>query len=206
MKHLLFATLIAAVILVAASCAGDDVFDGSWTNKNQAKTPKGATVYGPEPATPEKLRAIDAGLDRAFDIASRVYNYKGFQRHQDYTITLLKASDRCQDPGFIQRADGSPYDGTPWDKDPAPGKVLICAAGETVRYGADETSPGAPGMLLVDDLGTLELVTRYEAEHNILLEVDRPKYAATQYHITGGHPILPDLTERARPRISEVVQ
>jgi hypothetical protein len=93
--------------------------------------------------------------------------------------------------------DGYDNDPNGWDKDPRPGHTMICVAGFMTRVGAkpDGFDLGGDGMAIVDgDTQTMLNVVRYEGEHNLLLEVDKAKFAATQYHTgsNGGHPILPD--------------
>ena len=131
------------------------------------------------------------------NIAERVYGYTGFQRHAAYEIFIFPRSNKCINPAFLVDGVGSPYDQSEWDKNPEVGKVELCVAGMTIRGGRPgEGTVGRPGMVITDDIGSMVNVVRYEAEHNILMEVDVLKYLETRYHGEGtGHPILPDTNE-----------
>jgi hypothetical protein len=63
-----------------------------------------------------------------------------------------------------------------------------------MALGAGHGDVNALGMAVVDDVTQLPTIVRYEGEHNLLYEVDRDRFAATQYHYgaNGGHPILGD--------------
>jgi hypothetical protein len=197
-KLLIVTCLLLSVLL--AGCSSDKVFRGSVRFDNQATSPKGVRVYGDRKASAEKLRAIDAGLDTAFDIAAGAYGYTGFSTHADYSVILRPRSSLCNDPGFLVDGTGSPYDGSKWDKDPDEGEILLCAAGLQFRRGAviPGSSIGGPAMLIVDDLEVMHNAAWFEAEHNLLLEVDPEKFNRTQYHTDGGHPINPDTRAGAK--------
>jgi hypothetical protein len=162
-------------------------YRGKLPEKYQATTPKGVKVASSTKITAEHLRKIDAGLDLAFQVAETLERYTGFQRHTGYKVWLFPRSGKCEQAGIYQdTSHGGDWDQTEYDKNPEPGKVGICYAGKMVRQGGYGTgSIGLPGMVVVDDLATLETVVCYEAEHNILLECDMPRYERTMnvhYH------------------------
>jgi hypothetical protein len=206
--------LIAFLIVLAftglafkcSSGGPQPTFTGALSDKYQAKTAKGADVHSGKKIDPQALVAVDAGLDRLFEIAAAPpNNYSGFTLNDTYTIWLLTRAAACVNPGFTEIVyspawpDG--YDETytddpanHWDKDPRPGSTLLCVAGFMALKGGGNGVPGSPGMGVVDDLAQLPTIVRYEGEHNLLLQVDSERYAATQYHYgaNGGHPILGD--------------
>lgn len=188
-------------------------FNGSMSDKYVEKTAKGAEVHSAKKIPAEALTAVDAGLDRLFSIASTPpNNYRQcpgddpcFTTHATYTIWTLTRDPRCVNPGFTELVYSAPwpdgYDETytdssdnHWDKDPTAGRTLLCVAGFMALKGGGNGVPGSPGMGVVDDLAQLPTIVRYEGEHNLLFQVDRDRYAATQYHYgaNGGHPILGD--------------
>lgn len=175
----------------------DGVFRGMLPNTTQGKTPKGVTIKAYGKVDTRAYAQIDQGLDVAFDIAERVYGYTGFKRHASYTVYIFPRSQKCINPAFLVDGTGSPYDQSEWDKNPEPGKIELCAAGMMMRDGLPgDTDLGNPGMVITDDIGQMANAVRYEAEHNILIECDIPKFLATRYHTQGqGHPILPDSNE-----------
>lgn len=105
-----------------------------------------------------------------------------------YTLRIVPHDQACEDPiSFLLPpkavTPGTEYDGSDYDKDPLPGIVQICAAG---RY--FESS----GVIQVTEIGIRTSdVVRYEAEHQLLRQVDRDLYLKTLVHAAGaGHPIL----------------
>jgi hypothetical protein len=204
--------LLLAVLVVAGSAfkcskpAGGPTFTGAMSDKVQAVTPKGASVHSSKAIPAEALTAVDQGLDKLFFIAANPpNNYTGFNLHSAYKIWLLTRDPRCVNPGFTEIVYSDPwpngydetYSDSPanhWDKDPRPGSTLLCVAGFMARSGATADTFGSPGMGVVDDLAQLPTIVRFEGEHNVLLEVDLQRFAATQYHYgaNGGHPIMPD--------------
>lgn len=187
--------LICLLLLVTLGkdCEGD-IYRGKHSGKSQGNTPKGAIVSGAD-SVPDSMKVkMDEGLDNLFSIAEAPpYNYTGFNRHPAYRIWMYKRSDRCENPGFLVDADSSPgWDQTEWDKDPERGQVLLCAAGLMIRRGAGGTSVGLPGMLVVQDLGIMSNIVRFEGEHNVLLESDPVRYNET--FGVHAHPLLPDAT------------
>ncbi|QYO67503.1 hypothetical protein [Leptolyngbya sp. 7M] len=140
---------------------------------------------------PSLLAPIDAGLTKAFNIARAApNNYLNVQTHTQFTVGLWPRSGKCINPGFLIRADGSPWDGTEFDKDPKPNKVLLCIAGIAGQYGANSGGDptGTYGMLVVDDLSIMDTIIWFEAEHEILLGVDLNRWLATAG--VHSHPIM----------------
>lgn len=177
--------------------SSEGVYRGSFRTDNEAKTPKGVRVVSGQRIDASILPIIDAQLDDLFAIASAApYNYSGFSTHAAYMVAVFPRSNLCQEPAFLIDATGSPYEGSEWDKDPSPTRCLLCAAGLTFRNGASPNSVGSPGMVVTADGIKSTPIVRYEGEHNLLVEVDREKFNATQYHTgtNGGHPILPSPT------------
>jgi hypothetical protein len=202
-------TIIVLTLAVSAfkcSSPAGPSFTGALSDHIIRKTQKGASVHSAKAISDAQLSGVDQGLDKLFRIASNPpYNYKGFNLHPAYTVWLLSRDARCVNPGFteIVYSDPAPngYDETytdspanHWDKDPRTGSTLLCVAGFMARTGATADGVGSPGMGVVDDVEQLPTITRFEGEHNLLLEVDLDKFTATQYHYgaNGGHPILQD--------------
>lgn len=190
-------TTALIIILIGAAIVAIAVFLNSRRAKESNQpgdeetvilTPKGVEVISAYPIDTDLLIKIDADLDRLFDIARRK-GYSNFSTHQDYRIEIVETDPRCADGisfSIIKAVSpGTNYDGTDYDKDPRPGFIAICAAGEfdpktlTIRV----TLPG---------IATSDIV-RYEGEHRLLFEADRQLYEVTKYHGEGpGHPILGD--------------
>lgn len=166
----------------------DGIFRGKLFIDNQLTTPQGATVFSGSAINAELLPLIDAGINRLNQIASaEPNNYTNLAAPSAYKIYLFPRSPRCENAAFLVESQSSPeYDNGEWDKNPAPGKVALCAAGMVV--GTNDNS-----MLVVDDVGTMPTIVRFEGEHLALFHVDRPRYEATKFHTaTSYHPILGD--------------
>jgi hypothetical protein len=122
-----------------------------------------------------------------------------FSTYATYHIWLIPRSPQCENPGFTELVtsaawpDGYDNDPNGWDKDPTPGRTILCVAGMMEAGGGKMQGLAVPGMGVVDAIDTMPIV-RYEGEHNLLAQVDQVRYAATQYHFgtNGGHPILGD--------------
>lgn len=169
---------LATILALCVACGGGSMPGNSPT----VKTPKGVTVKGAAQA--DVYPIIDAQLDDLFAIAEK-QGYSGFSRHPAYTVEFLARDPRCTEAAFVVTAQTSSYDGSEYDMDPRPGYVGLCAAGRFLP----ET-----GVIQVTATGvrTSEIV-RYEGEHKLLHQVDRPRYTATMVHASGqGHPILGD--------------
>lgn len=191
MKKIIVTSLLIILISLGASCDDEDVYKGRLSEKYIEYSTKGVRVASRYKINNGLLPLIDQGLDDLFRIASNPPNsYEIPRTHSDYNVWLLPRSNKCISPGFLVDATGSPYEGSEYDKDPSPDRCLICAAGMTIFTGTIG-NPERPGMIIVDDPGTVRLVTRYEGEHSLLFYVDRPRYNATMYH-PPPHPILID--------------
>lgn len=167
------------------------------SSKVESRTAKGVTVFSYKEVSPQLKQRIDAGLDELFDIAenppysyaekwNRITGTYGFSRHGNYTAWILERSPKCENAAFLMTYQGSQYDQTEFDKDNRVGHVALCAAGAMRR----RNITGA-GIVITDDLSTAADVSRYEGEHNLLLEVDPVKFTETQYHQNSSHPIIP---------------
>lgn len=186
--------IVFAAVLIAAACpsSGDPEFTGRLSSKHSVKSPKGVTINSGLEIPSAIPPAADRGLDKVFSIAEAPpNNYHNFKRHSHYTIWLFPRNrEKCQQAAVYRFYDRTTvYDQGPFDKDPRPGKTGLCFAGFMLRQNIGPAGPlGDPGMLIVDDAQTVETVVWYEAEHNILLESDGPRYALTaDLH---DHPIL----------------
>ena len=198
MKTILISVLMF-LTLAAVGC-GDDkgVFHGEIYEKHRTITAKGVQVRSGQEIPTALLPEIDAGLDDLFRIAAGPPNgYAGFSTHANYTVWLMPRSPKCVNPSFLIDASHTVYEGSEWDKNPDPEICELCVAGMLILNGT------LPGMMVADDLGQMRTIVRYEGEHNLLLEVDRERFAATQYHIgpNSGHPILGEGESLVGPRI-----
>lgn len=167
-------------------------FTGRLPEDYRATSPKGVSVASARRITPAHLAAIDAGLDLAFQIAGSVERYSGFSGHNGYKVWLFPRSPKCTDAGIYQDVSGTGgWDQTEFDKNPEVGKIGICFAGKMIRHGlrpGANSTVGLPGMVVVDDLGLLETAVYNEAEHNILIECDGPRFERTSG--VHSHPIF----------------
>lgn len=191
MKRIL---LILTICSVLTACPDKTDYNGAWSRKNSSQSPQGVRLYSPVKITPQHGTAVDTGLSDVFRIAeAEPNNYRGFMTHGSYTVAFWPRSSKCDNPAiYRQYKSANQWDGTVFDKDPRPGKVGLCFAGVMFRLNVGQGNLiGAPGMLVVDDIPTIRTVTRYEAEHNILLECDRDRYNSTigADHV---HPIMGD--------------
>ncbi len=197
----LFSTFLLIALAAAAfkcggssdgsSSSGNAEWNGMLPGRFQAVTPMGVKVRSDRPINERLFSDIDAGLSDTFATASTPpEHYDGFQRHSAYTVGLFPRSSLCQQAGFTIRADGSEWDGTDYDKDPRPGRVLLCIAGIAGQYatGMSGTVGGSRGMLVVEDADIMRTIIRFEAEHEVLFEVDEARYDATSG--VHAHPLL----------------
>lgn len=198
-------------------------FTGKMECSKHVTSPKGVQICSGNSISNNVPAIVDQQLDDLFKIAgngqtnsSGTNNYHAcpnggfdgtrtcFSTHATYYVWLIPRAPACVNPGFTENADGSGYDETysddpanHWDKDPRPGHTLLCVAGFMAVGGGKglpaEQAIGLPGMAVVDAVDQMPIV-RYEGEHNLLVQVDPNRYAATQYHYgnNGGHPILGD--------------
>lgn len=192
--------LLTFIVIFFTSCGDgggnglpddDEIYRGRLYEQNKLTTPKGAIIAAKFRIDPSFGALVDAGLDDVYRIASAPPNNYDVSDmgHRTYKVWLYPRSSRCENPGFLVDATGSPYEGSEWDKDPSPTRCLLCAAGMTLMQGFP-TIWGS-GMLITDDAGIMRTIVRYEAEHSILFFKDPPRYNATMYHAQGqGHPIL----------------
>lgn len=167
----------------------------------RGNTPKGARVYSyMADVSAECRRLIDEGMQRTFDIA-RKYGYSEGMSHDQYLVSVWPRSNKCEQPGFLRESlkvlvvgqDAPPsYDQGPYDKDPRPGFIQLCVAGEFRMFN------NKLAISVVDDPAMTFNAARYEAEHAVLWMNDPQKYSDTADHSQGGgHPILTDNAEPA---------
>lgn len=171
----------------------DGVYRGKLYEDKKLTTPKGIQMVSKFAINPELAPLADLGIDDLLKVASAPPNNYDVSDmpHSRFKIWIFPRSSKCIEAAFLVVADGTPYDGTEYDKDPAPGKTLLCAAGMTVMQGlmADH-----PGMVVTDDKAMMRRIVRYEGEHSVLFYKDAQRYVDTQYHVGTdmGHPILGD--------------
>ncbi|MDL5055914.1 hypothetical protein [Geitlerinema calcuttense] len=182
-----FYTLFALVALIAitamlSACPfkknkGHSTFEGFYSQAKQAKTTGGTTVYSKTKIDESLLPLIYQGI-YALNITAGYENYTPLE-HRDFSVALFPRDSRCINPAFTVRADGSPWDGTEWDKDDRPGKVLLCAAG---------LHPGLNIMVVANDRSHMANIVQYEGEHITLLNRDLERWQATMG--VHAHPIF----------------
>jgi hypothetical protein len=166
-------------------------YRGSWSVKENVSTPLGARVGGENKPDPVLLPLVDEGLTELFRL-SRQYNYDYGLYHGFWQVWLFPTSPKCINPAYTMRADGSPWDGTDFDKDPLPGRVLLCVAGMVV---------GENQMLVANAASHMALIVRYEGEHLVLLHNDRPKYEATAG--VHAHPLITEIGGKKEAEASQ---
>lgn len=177
----LFIGIIGLLILLNAGCpfrsSGKSEYTGSYSTKHSARTNGGTQVYSKEKIDTSLLPLIYQGL---YTLAYTT-ELEGYQPMDmsEFIVALFATDKRCQNPGFVIRADGSPWDGTEYDKDPRPGKVLICAAG---------LHPGSNVMVVAAARSHMHIITQFEGEHIVLLNRDLERWQATMG--VHAHPIF----------------
>lgn len=177
------------LIFITACGGGDDQ-----TSVYSAMTPKGAVVTSASPIDADLLTEVDRQLDDLFRIAA-ANGYSTFTIHPTYRIRIEPRDFRCDEISFMITQNVTPgtnYDGSEYDHDPRPGIVAMCVAG---RFAESD------GLIRVTAEGIRTApVVRYEGEHKLLYQVDRPLYESTKIHGQGqGHPILGDQSKQLSP-------
>lgn len=117
---------------VAKSSYTDEfnAFRGKLPNNYTRTSPMGVLVKRETKITDAQLQEIDAGIAETLRRAKRDYPDANIPTHGDFgDVWLWPTSPKCQDPSIYQVFSGGIYDGTEWDKDPAPGKTGLCYAG-----------------------------------------------------------------------------
>lgn len=171
--------------------ADPSVFNRRVIFEDRGHTPAGRKVWAFHNPSESARQLADDGIRRTHEIARNVYGYSGFR--DNYSIGFFPRSNVCEQAAFLIEQDvepGTNYDGSIYDKDPRPGKLRLCVAGMFELVNLE------PVMFVVDDPAMTLNAAAYEAEHAVLLDADRDKFIETQYHQTGGHPILPDTRAR----------
>lgn len=201
--------LILAVILflaiVLASCGdGGNVFDGDegvqpgqYSTNYAIQSPQGVTIYSGRPINSQIPPLAEEGLKKVLRIASERYGYTQGLSIGAYQVALHPRSSKCINAGFLLIADGSPlypngWDNHPtYDKDPKAGRVRLCVAGMIPPVTIFEAVSSESYLLIVvDDVGIMPTITRFESEHWLTLLNDIEKYKQTAG--VHAHPILPD--------------
>ena len=152
----------------------------------------GVRVLSATPIDESLFASIDAGLSDVRERAAHPpNNYTNIPTHGQFSVGLWPRSNKCINPGFTTRLpDGNPWDGTEYDKDPEPGKVLLCVAGLAPAYGNSQGGipTGTYGVLVVNDAGIMRQITDFEAEHELLYALDINKWMATAG--VHAHPLI----------------
>lgn len=155
-------------------------------------SPQGVRVASYRGVGAEFLDAVDAALNELFlDAVSLGYSNR--VAHDQYLIYVkhdweLSPVDRV--PSFRVRADN--YDGTIYDVDPRSGIGYVYATEYVIR-GLNGIPTGE--YVITNDPDNLARNVRYGAEHIILYFNDPVRYAATETHTSGGHPLIPSAEE-----------
>jgi hypothetical protein len=160
---------------------------------NKVVTPAGATVFvkNGAVATRSLIEEIDKGLAR-LQVVGQFLEYTKKITPSEYWVELVARNPKCINPAYTLQYRGSAYDNSEYDKNPEPGVVELCIAGQYHGvYGMDPLT--APAWIsVVADLDTTATVTYYEGEHAAANFNDQALYDRTKYHGSGsGHPILP---------------
>lgn len=166
-------------------------------------TPKGVKVFSYGKVSAETMAEIDRGMEEKFKIAKEDYGYTEGLDYSKYYVSVWPKSQKCEGAGFLVEAKkvvvvgsegGSGYDQGESDKDPRPGFLSLCVAGEFRRFfdGNTEASPMHYALAVVDDPAMTATAVGYELEHALTFQNDMGLYEATRDHSKGGgHPILP---------------
>lgn len=177
---------LAYAILTLNGCGGDKPPPQSGFF---LRSDKGISIRSASPISPDIPTKCDAQIDRLLERAA-AHGLTDIRRHGALTIKLEPRSPLCYDPAFVVQAQCRAattgcYDGTVFDKDPRPGYVTLCAAGQ---YLEDED------LIKVTEDGIRVMpIVRYEGEHWLLRHSAPEWYRATRYHTPDNlHPLLGD--------------
>lgn len=200
MKRFILIALFALFALGFGKCdpkplpgAPDADWQGLLPTGVFATTDGGVKVESSSAIDPAILPELDAGLNDLFEIAKAPpYNYGGKftdDLHKWHVWLMPINHTKCIEDSFTIRVTSPLYpegwDQDPvFDKDPAPGKVLLCVGGFMARDPHNE-----PGMVIVASVKIGRNISRFEGEHNVLYDADRPKFDASSNN--HAHPLLP---------------
>jgi hypothetical protein len=123
-------------------------FTGAMHCNKQVSSQKGVTICSGDSIGANVPQIVDQQLDDLFRIAEAApNNYHAcpdgfwhqevpcFSTHGTYHVWLIPRSPQCENPGFTELVtsaawpDGYDNDPNGWDKDPTPGRTLLCVAG-----------------------------------------------------------------------------
>lgn len=169
-----------------------DHFNGFISKKKHEITPLGINVWSMKEIDKNLLPLVEEGAKDVTRIARDSYAYKNALDVSKFRVHLFRPNKLCENPGFTVRGDGSVYDGTQWDKDARPGKVLLCIAGINIDENNMEVAVSAHEKITRE-------ATRFEFEHAVIYHNDKLYWQDTIYHVTKGHPLLED-----KPKPGEV--
>ncbi|HNQ14063.1 MAG TPA: hypothetical protein PKM58_00780 [Pyrinomonadaceae bacterium] len=191
----------AIVIVIVLLCAGG-AFALWWfrfrkeadfevSSDSIQTTELGIRVAAKSPRSAEFLAEVDRAASKVFFDASR----EGYREWLDGARYVIYVKDDCTPspvariPSFKIRADN--YDGTVFDQDPRPGIGYVFASEWVFKDNGTPTGE----FVICADFGNLARNVRYGMEHVILYFNDPVRYAATETHTSGGHPLIPGAEE-----------
>jgi hypothetical protein len=170
-------------------------------SKGTQTTPAGSPViYGTKPLSAEQLAAVDAGVKRALDNA-KISGYTNerslvpsFYHVQTPPFECMLSPEQ-KIPSFLLRADE--YDGTEYDQYNPDGKGehdsrgVIFATEMVLSPGTEPSVPNYGWMYVCSDISVLAEGVNNGAEHILIANNDWAYYWQTEFHGSGGHPLLP---------------
>jgi len=181
------------VATTAFDCGGDGGKQSGAGKDLTQTTAAGVTVISQGGITPEQLDTINTSVTELLADAKAL----GFTEHLDprlYTIGIVAGCEPSSDgtPSFRIRADD--YDGSIYDKNPAPGIGEVLAAERVLveRKQSDWTLyPGNSYQICPGNLELMANTSRYGLEHILLYWNRFGEYEATANHSGGTtHPLI----------------
>lgn len=181
------AGVLITVMCLFSGCGNQNpIFSGRYEKKNRIVTQKGVEVFNESGPVVAAGPAIERGIETAIGVAtSKRWNWTKRITLPEHYVGLMPTSDKCKNPAFLMTSPG--LDGSEWDKDPEPGRALVCIAGVTVDF----AYPGKCGFIIANHPQNWEIASHYEAEHCLAWANDPAFALKTSTHAEGsGHPIL----------------
>jgi hypothetical protein len=165
-------------------------------------TPAGEKMYKEEGVTNLNPDANDEGIEETFKKCECAGYPVDRTRHDVTTIIFKSEPDSQGDPCYREFiGTQNPYFNSEWDKMQGHGEEVdhyILVAGQTITAG----HPFGDRIVIPEHTSAQKahqaLVTSFEMEHVTLAYYDGPKFEDTKYHLTGGHPLIPDCVEGLR--------
>ena len=194
--------------LAATSNERNTYAPGTVTRQPKGKLPNGLRLFGFGDANALGAEAVK-GIERTFAIADKEYPGGSRKGLDFYGVAFYDPHPACQSsPGFLIRqmatvsfnGDGIPtktYDGGEYDKDPRNGWYAICAAGKFQQHTNLQTGETYYLLSLVN-AGDVATWASYEAEHAVLWDLDKGRFASTSGAGKESHPIFNQSAEAER--------